>query len=260
VFSNPSFHFFLGQVKRFDISFHKFSIRDWSAQKIKSPIALAHVANVSLSGDVLWPCKVWGRGRQSESPLIGDKTQPLEKFLSNRKWINQLLLYRRSVSLSSFIRYCWKSSCIKARPSLLHFLALANLRWIQVIQWVKCRSYHESLAIVIVWWCRETSESISETQRKGCNQLAVCRAFGKETDPVETKNNWTTNNEQYGKQKKQQGSHGKCIHSNPFTVSRTACVLSRNRVKRAREDWQKDGEARPLSAYLQSDFVTNKVD
>lgn len=149
MFSNPPFHFIFGQVKRFYISFHKFSIRDWSVQKIKSPIALASFA-VSLSGDVFRPCKVRGSGGQSKSPPIGDKTQPLEKFLSNSKF-NETFLYRRSVSLSSFIRYCWKSSCIKARPSLLHFLALANLRWIQVIQLDKRRWYHESLQVVIAW-------------------------------------------------------------------------------------------------------------
>lgn len=37
--------------------------------------------------------------------------------------------YRISVSFSSFMRYCWKSSCINARPSLLHFFALANLEY-----------------------------------------------------------------------------------------------------------------------------------
>lgn len=60
--------------------------------------------------------------------------------------------------------------------------------------------------------------------------------------------------------RKQQGSHGKSIPRNPFKVNKTARVLSRNQVKRAREDWERDGEAKPLSAYLRSNFVTNKVD
>lgn len=40
---------------------------------------------------------------------------------------NTSFSYLKEVSLSSFMRNCWKSSCISARPSLLHFFAQENL-------------------------------------------------------------------------------------------------------------------------------------
>ena len=41
VFSDPSFHFILSQVKCFDICFYKLSVRDWSE---KNKVAINHFA------------------------------------------------------------------------------------------------------------------------------------------------------------------------------------------------------------------------
>ena len=102
---------------------------------------------------ILPPYDLWSRSQAV--PLVGSRLwrRPLHihglGLACNRKWRLRYLQttddlafslisnwqcplvsaehYLRSVSFSSFIRNCWKSNCINARPSFVHFLALAYL-------------------------------------------------------------------------------------------------------------------------------------
>lgn len=149
VFSDPSFHFIFCQIKSLYIRFHKLSVGNRSIQRttinhmsLMKEIECATCAIVCY----FFHCFFFSLEFDRANSQLTDHTIPVRRrrkriqlklFRPRYCYLEVLALstksskctYRISVSFSSFMRYCWKSSCINARPSLLHFFALANLEY-----------------------------------------------------------------------------------------------------------------------------------
>ena len=150
MFSYPSFHFIFCQIKCFHVGFDKLSVRYWSVKRTMKQRQLKSWSNTCIKEECQffflrntmhlrytynkrlalgWREENNSRKNAHEArENSGDANHTQQtKPLATHATGSQSLSYRISVSFSSFMRYCWKSSCINALPSLLHFLALANL-------------------------------------------------------------------------------------------------------------------------------------